>query len=279
MDVDLVMAVDVFRPASLKTPRRNLFRQRRRALGVTVFIVFAFAGWLALEIPKGILAQTDELLTAERTREMLMTEPWVVHYNFHRAFQKPPLQYWLTSLTLPRFQHRAVAVRIWPILYGALTAITLGWLVSLVKPRDPWLIPLAIAILVSQPLFASESSRGLLDVGLTFFTLLTIVFVELARKKPAWWFAAAIACWLGSLQKVPVPFLVWSLIVVVRLANREERAILRNSIGSLIGSIALAIALMSIWPLLQLIKYQMPVWNVFHEEVIVRLGSTELGHR
>src|SRR5438876_7712548 len=191
MDVDLVMAVDVLPVASAKTPSQNLYRQRRRAVGVAGLVVFAFAGWLALEIPKGILAQTDELLTAERTREMLMTEPWVVHYNFERSFEKPPLQYWLTSLTLPRFQHRAVAVRIWPILYGALTAITLGWLVSLVKPRDPWLIPLAIAILVSQPLFASESSRGLLDVGLTFFTLLTIVFVELARKKPAWWFAAA----------------------------------------------------------------------------------------
>ncbi len=279
MDVDLIMAADVISVSPIEPSAADFHRRRRQAVTVTALIVLAFAAWLSFEAPHGILSGTDELLTAERTREMLMTEPWVVHYNFHRSFEKPPLQYWLTSLTLPRFQHRAVAVRIWPILYGALTAITLGWLVSLVKPRDPWLIPLAIAILVSQPLFASESSRGLLDVGLTFFTLLTIVFVELARKKPAWWFAAAIACWLGSLQKVPVPFLVWSLIVVVRLANREERAILRNSIGSLIGSIALAIALMSIWPLLQLIKYQMPVWNVFHEEVIVRLGSTELGHR
>jgi 4-amino-4-deoxy-L-arabinose transferase-like glycosyltransferase len=206
-------------------------------------------------------------------------EPWVVHYNFHRSFEKPPLQYWLTALTLPRFQNPSVALRIWAILYGALTVAALGWLVSLVKPDDPWLIPLSIAVLVSSPLFASESSRGLLDVGLTFFTVLTIVFAELARKKPAWWFAAAIACWLGSLQKVPVPFLVWLLIVVVRLTNRDERAILRNSIGPLIGSMLLAIALMSIWPLIQLIKYQMPVWSVYHEEVVVWLGPNELGHR
>src|SRR5947209_2991617 len=176
MDVDLVMPVDVLPVASAKTPSQNLYRQRRRAVGVAGLIVFAFAGWLALEIPKGILAQTDELLTAERTREMLMTEPWVVHYNFHRSFEKPPLQYWLTSLTLPRFQNRAVAVRIWPLVYSVLTAIALGWLVFLIEPDKPWLIPLSIAVLISSPLFSTESARGLLDVGLAFFTVLTIIF-------------------------------------------------------------------------------------------------------
>src|SRR5713101_1183871 len=198
------MAVDVLPVASLETPRQNLFQQLQRAIGVAVFIIFAFTGWLALEIPKGILAQTDELLTAERTREMLMTEPWVVHYNFHRVFQKPPLQYWLTSLTLPRFQNRAVAVRIWPLVYASLTAIVLGWLAFLVEPTRPWLIPVSVAILVSCPLFSTEASRAMLDIGLTFFTTLTIVFSELARKRPAWWLAVAVACWLASLQKVPL---------------------------------------------------------------------------
>src|SRR5438876_9414124 len=220
MDVDLVMAVDVLPVASAKTPSQNLYRQRRRAVGVAGLIVFAFAGWLALEIPKGILAQTDELLTAERTREMLMTEPWVVHYNFHRSFEKPPLQYWLTSLTLPRFENRAVAVRIWPLVYGVLTAAVLGWLVFLIKPDQPWLIPLTLAILISAPLFSSESARGLLDIGLTFFTVLVFVFAELARKNPVWWMAAAVACWIGSLQKIPLPFLIWVLILIVRLTNQ-----------------------------------------------------------
>ena len=274
------MAADVISVSPIETCSPGSHRQRRQAITAAALIVLAFAAWLSFEAPHGILNGTDELLTAERSREMLVTgEPWVVHYNFHRSFEKPPLQYWLTALTLSRFQNPAVALRIWAILYGALTVAALGWLVSLVKPNDPWLIPLTIAVLVSSPLFASESSRGLLDVGLTFFTLLTIVFAELARKRPAWWFAAAIACWLGSLQKVPVPFLVWLLIIAVRLTNREERALLRNSIGLLGGGMLLAIALMSIWPLLQLIKYQMPVWSVFHEEVVVWLGPTELGHR
>ena len=279
MDVDLIMAVDVIPMSFIETDPGDFYRQRAQAVAVTGFIILAFAVWLGLEAPRGIMSGTDELLTAERTREMLMTEPWVVYYNFHRSFEKPPLQYWLTSLTLPRFQNRALAVRVWPLFYGILSAITLAWLISLVKPCDPWLIPLSIAILISAPLFSTEAAQGMLDVGLTFFTLLSIVFAELARKKPAWWLAAALACWLGSLQKIPLPFVVWVLILIVRLTNRQERAILRNSVGWLIGSMVLAIVLMSIWPLLQLIKYQMPVWSLFHEEVVVWVGPTGLGRR
>jgi 4-amino-4-deoxy-L-arabinose transferase-like glycosyltransferase len=279
MDVDLIMAVDVIRVSPLESSAPDIQRQRVQSVVIATLIIFAFAVWLGLEAPRGILSGTDELLTAERTREMLMTEPWVVHYNFIRSFEKPPLQYWLTGLTLPRFQNRAMAVRIWPLVYGVLTAIALGWLVYLVKPEEPWLIPLTVAILLSAPLFSTESARGLLDIGLAFFTVLTIAFAELARKKPVWWLAVAVACWLGSLQKIPLPFLVWILIVLVRLTNRDERGNLRNGAGWLVFSMILAIALMSIWPLLQLIKYGMPLGSVFHEEVVVWLGPTELGRR
>ena len=152
---------------------------------MTGLIIFAFAIWLGSQAARGTMCGTDELLTAERTREMLVTgERLVVHYNFHRSFEKPPLQYWLTSLTLPRFENHAVAVRIWPLVYGVLTAGALAWLVRLMVPDEPWLMPLTIAVLISSPLFSGECSRGLLDIGLAFFTTLVSVFAELARKYP-----------------------------------------------------------------------------------------------
>jgi len=258
----------------------DLHQQRRRAVITTGLIILAFALWLGLEAPRGTMWGTDELLTAERSREMLLTgERAVVHYNFHRSFEKPPLQYWLTSFTLPRFENRSVAVRIWPLLYGVCTAGALGWLVFLIKPDEPWLMPLSVAILISSPLFSTEAARGLLDIGLAFFTILTIVFAELARKKPVWWLGVAIACWLGSLQKMPIPFLVWVLILVTRLTNSEERANLRRGLSWLGPSLLLSIGLMSIWPLLQIYKYDMPVWREYQTEVVEWLGPTELGRR
>ena len=84
------MAVDVLHGPPLEGSVANV--QRRRAFSVAALIIFLFAFWLGVQAPIGIMSATDELLTAERTREMLMTEPLVVHFNFERSFEKPPLQ-------------------------------------------------------------------------------------------------------------------------------------------------------------------------------------------
>ena len=251
--------------------------QRGWAITTAGFVCIIILTWLSLEIPKGTLVATDELLTAERSREMLTQGPWLVHFNFQPSFEKPPLQYWLTTLTLPRFENPSVAVRIWPLIYAALTAIALGWLVWTIRPDQPWLVPLSIALLFSSPLFATQATRGLLDIGLAFFTTATILFSELARKRPVWWLAAAACCWLGSLQKNPLPFVLWLIILAVRATSRSDRATLKN--WQLALSLLVAVVAISIWPLLQLLKYQMPWWSVFHEEVIVWLGPSGLGTR
>lgn len=43
---------------------------RARAITLTDVIIICFVAWLAIEIPKGLLTNTDELSTAERSREM-----------------------------------------------------------------------------------------------------------------------------------------------------------------------------------------------------------------
>jgi len=65
-------------------------KQRTRAIALTALIIVCFIAWIGLAVPKGIPTNTDELLTAERSREMLLTTPWVVHLNFQRSFAKPP---------------------------------------------------------------------------------------------------------------------------------------------------------------------------------------------
>lgn len=242
-----------------------------------IFLVLV-AAWLASELPQGVLTATDELLTAERSREMIVTgEKTVVHFNFRSSFEKPPLQYWLTILTLPKFQNPSFAVRIWTLLYGVGTAIVLAWLATLIEPDKPWLVPLTIAVLVACPLFSTQATRGLLDIGLAFFTTLVVAFSELARKRACWWIGVAIACWLGSLQKIPFPFLVWLLILLVRATSPADRQSLRSR--WLVVSLLVAGALISIWPLIQVFKYKMPFGTVLYDQVITWTGPTRLGSR
>jgi len=89
---------------------------------------------------------------------------------------------------------------------------------------------------------STQATRGLLDIGLAFFTTMAIVFAQLARRWPPWWLAVAAACWLGSLQKLPLPFFVCVIIVLVRLMSRDDRAGLRTGRNWLIASMILAIA-------------------------------------
>jgi 4-amino-4-deoxy-L-arabinose transferase-like glycosyltransferase len=251
----------------------------RKTIIVTLLLVTSVFGWLAWEIPKGILSLSpDELLTAERSREMLLLGRSEVHFNFSPSFEKPPLQYWLTSLTLPRFKNRTLAVRVWPWFYGVMTAISVAWLAFLLEPRRPWLVPLSVAILASCPLFSAEASRALLDTGLAFFTTAAIAFAQLARKKPAWWLGVAAACWLGSLQKIiPLTFLVWLLILMVRLISATERQRLRSP--WLLVSILGALVTMAIWPAVQLLNYKVPLGPLFHDQVVDQLGPENLGAR
>lgn len=246
------------------------------AIAITVAIIAIVFGWLALEIPEGILSSSgDEMLTAERSREMLILGRFEIHFNLKPSFEKPPLQYWLTSFTLAGMQNRTLAVRIWPWFYGVLAAIAVAWLAFVLEPGRPWLIPLSTAILTSFPLFATEASRGMLDTGLALFTTAAILFSQLARKNPRWWIATAIACLLGSLQKIPIPFLVWLLILAVRLSSPAERNQLKSR--WLLFSILGALVTMAIWPVSQILTFQVPYQHLFHQEVVDWLGPEHLG--
>ena len=248
----------------------------RNAIVLSVAIIAIIFSWLALEIPKGILSSSgDEMLTAERSREMLFLGRFEVHFNMKPSFEKPPLQYWLTSFALERIQNRTLAVRIWPWFYGVLTAIAAAWLAFLLKRDQPLLVPLSVAILTAFPLFAAETSRGVLDTGLALFTTATILFTQLARRNPAWWVGTAVACLLGSLQKIPTPFLVWLLILAVRFTSPEERHQLKSR--WLLFSILGTLVTMAIWPLSQILTFQVPYQHLFHQEVVDWLGPEHLG--
>ena len=250
----------------------------RNAIVVAIVIIAAVFSWLAFEIPQGILSSGgDEMATAERSREMLLLGRSEVHFNLKPSFEKPPLQYWLTSFSLPRLQNKTLAVRIWPWLYGVLTAITLVWLAALVEPGRASIIPLSVAIATSFPLFSAEASRGMLDAGLTLFSTATILFAQLARKNPKWWLGTAIACTLGSLQKIPIPFLIWLFILAWRFTSADERDRLKSR--WLLFSILGCVITMLIWPISQILTFEIPYRHLFNEEIVDWLGPENLGAR
>lgn len=264
--------------ASTLGMKSNFFGRRFLAIVATGFIISCVASWLFFLVQEGFLISKDEFITAERSREMLLLGRGAVRDNFDVSVVKPPLQYWLTTLTLPRFKRPQTAVRIWPLLFGTLTAIATGWLAYLIEPKQPWLIPLSVGLLLTCPLFLMETTSGRLDTGLTLFTTFSIVFAQLARGKPKWWLGVAIVCWLGTLLKIPLVALIWFIIIIVRYFSPSQRATLRTAWLPL--SVLLALLLMAIWPLIQMAAHDVPLSEVFRfDEARLLVGPSRLGSK
>jgi len=264
--------------ASRLATESSFFGRRFLAIAATGFIISCVVGWLFFLVQEGFLISKDEFITAERSREMLLLGRDAVRDNFEVSVVKPPLQYWLTTLTLPRFKRPQTAVRIWPLLFGTLTAIATGWLAYLIEPKQPWLIPLSVGLLLTCPLFLMETTSGRLDTGLTLFTTFSIVFAQVARGKPKWWLGVAIVCWLGTLLKIPLVALIWFIIVIVRYFSPGQRATLRTPWLPL--NFLLALVLMAIWPLIQMAAHHVSLSEVFRfDEALLLAGPSRLGSK
>lgn len=76
-------------------------------------------------------------------------------------------------------------------------------------------------------------------------------------------------------SKIPIPFLVWLLILAVRLSSPAER----NQLNSrwLLFSILGALVTMAIWPMSQILTFQVPYQHLFHQEIVDWLGPEHLG--
>jgi 4-amino-4-deoxy-L-arabinose transferase-like glycosyltransferase len=263
---------------SILGTKSSFFGRPFLAIVATGFIICWVVSWLFFLVQEGFLISKDEFITAERSREMLLLGRGAVRDNFEVSVVKPPLQYWLTTLTLPRFKSPQMAVRIWPVLFGTLTAIATGWLAYLLKPEQPWFIPLSVGLLLTCPLFLMETTSGRLDTGLTLFTTFSIVFAQLARDKPKWWLGVAIVCWLGTLVKIPLVALIWFIIIIVRYFSPNQRATLRTPWLPL--SVLLALLLMAIWPLIQMATHDVSLSEVFRfDEARFLVGPSRLGSK
>jgi len=130
-------------------------------------LFFLPLGWRALW-------DSDEGRYAEIAREMLELKSWVVpHLNYVLYFEKPPLMYWLTALSMTLFGRNAFAARFWCAAFGVLTvAVTMRlgreW-------KNDRVGMMAGGILATSLGFFALTQFLVLDMALTFWTTLTLL--------------------------------------------------------------------------------------------------------
>ncbi len=236
-------------------------------------LVTLFAALLFHRLGDGLLWYYDEIKNAERAREFLLTGDFgVVRANFKPSFNKPPLHYWLTAATFKAFGEHQFAIRCWSALFAvgalALTAVHARTL----APALPWLPALSVLFVGLHGPFLQYARVGLLDMGLTFWTLGVLVASERATRQPRWWIAAGLLAGLGSLYKLPLPLLFW--IVWLGLRGWREGGAWRSR--ELRLGLVIATALSAVWPAVQFARFGAAWWEVAGREEISGLLDRQM---
>jgi 4-amino-4-deoxy-L-arabinose transferase-like glycosyltransferase len=166
------------------------------------WLLFAIAAIFTLLGQRG-LNEPDEGRYAEISREMSVDGDWLVpHLNGLPHFQKPPILYWLTALSLRTFGHAEWAARL-PSALAALGVVILTFLLGrrLLADRDQAIA--AALVLTSLGGFFAMSRLLTPDMTMTFWITAAIT-AALSRRQ--WLFFILMG--LGFLTKGPMALVV-----------------------------------------------------------------------
>jgi 4-amino-4-deoxy-L-arabinose transferase-like glycosyltransferase len=151
-----------------------------RPILLLIVLLFTFIALDSLGHRK--LANPDEGRYSEISREMAASGDWVTpRLNGLKYFEKPPMQYWATALAFTVFGESDSSARLWTAVCCLLSVLLVaytGW--RLFSPEAGALAALA---LVGSPYFMALSEIVTLDMGLTFFTTLSVCAFLLSRRE------------------------------------------------------------------------------------------------
>lgn len=130
------------------------------------------------------LAHPDEGRYSEISREMAASGDWVTpRLNDLKYFEKPPMQYWATAISFKVLGESEFSARLWTALcclFCILIVTATGW-----RLFSAEIGALAALALIGSPYFMILGEIVTLDMGLTFFTTLTVCSFMLSQRAGA----------------------------------------------------------------------------------------------
>jgi 4-amino-4-deoxy-L-arabinose transferase-like glycosyltransferase len=145
-----------------------------------LFLLFGTAFFQFLgRIP---LLEPDEGRYAEIPREMLQRADFITPYLNHvKYFEKPPLLYWLNSISFSIFGQNEFAARFFPALSGLLTVLLTYHIGRKIYGRREGI--LAALVLGTSAGFLAQARMNIIDMPLTLCMTATLGFFLLAAMK------------------------------------------------------------------------------------------------
>ncbi len=178
----------------------SLLEAPNRKEAFILFILFAVFYFLFLGSHPLLLP--DEGRYSEVAREMLAAHDFITpRLNGSLFFHKPPLFYWLQTVSISAFGINPASLRIMPALFGVGGIVFLYWATSLLLGRNIGRI--AAIILGTTPLYYGASHYANVDIEVAVWLNASILalLVGVLREKKSWLYAAYICGGLAFLTK------------------------------------------------------------------------------
>jgi 4-amino-4-deoxy-L-arabinose transferase-like glycosyltransferase len=149
-----------------------------------VIVVAGFIWFLLLGYRD--LIEPDEGRYAEIAREMLNSGNWITpRLNGFKYFEKPPLQYWGSAISMALLGETNAAARVWCSGLGFMGALWVGFVGSRIYSRSAGYF--AFLFSISTVLYAGMGHANSLDMGvsaLLFIAMGALVLAQSVRQLP-----------------------------------------------------------------------------------------------
>jgi hypothetical protein len=236
-----------------------LTKQSYIPLALSVLFIVCLSLYYGKMLPVGAFHLGDEYKTLDRSNAFVVHDDWLtVYWRNTPSFKKPPLQYWLTAVSLNNISNTNVAARLPSYVFGFGVLLATGLLALIINNSNPYSAPAAIVLLSTSALFWEMTVSAMLDTGMVLFCILAVLGTIRALRQPRYWYLVAAAVGLGSLQKAPIAILLVAGILALLLIARDSREISVRSVFAnrhFKWAAAMAFLLTASWPVLQTARY------------------------
>ncbi|MGQ9778957.1 MAG: ArnT family glycosyltransferase [Bacillota bacterium] len=212
------------------------------------------------------LWEEDEAIYAEIAREMYESGDFVgTFFNYAPRFDKPPLTFWLMTLSYRLFGVNEFAVRFFSALLG-LAGLLL--LYAMIRRTHGHRIALSAAFILGTCLeYPFLAMGGVTDMPLTFFTILTFYGLWRAylREEPWFYLLAALGAALATLTKGPIGVLLPGGTFVLLVATE---LLFRRRAGRKIFRLPFLLAFLLY--VLLVLPWYLAMWHRFGQEFLAQ---------
>ncbi|MCK9619436.1 MAG: glycosyltransferase family 39 protein [Methylobacter sp.] len=146
-------------------------------------IIIAIAGfiWFLLLGYRDLL-EPDEGRYAEIAREMLSSGDWITpRLNGFKYFEKPPLQYWGSAISMALLGETNAAARVWCSGLGFIGALWVGFVGNRLYGRSAGFF--AFLFLISTVLYVGMGHANSLDMGVSALLIIAVGALALAQSE------------------------------------------------------------------------------------------------